>query len=347
MKKILLSIVALCCTVVTGAQSSTSEIQSAILQNGETTSIFYGANALKDAYTAAENGSIITLTSGTFTNPGEIKKSVSIYGAGFEDNASEGFKRTTINGDLSFLAETDGGNLQSPRLEGVYTGTIKVKEVTNMIISKCQFSWLDVVGTGVENMLVRQSLFAAVNGYNYVINGMAVKNCFLTGRNQKLTAESQIIQVEFDHCLLSFDSSSGTYNHSVALYTNSILNNSYNNTCVENGSKVEKCILYKGSLPADVTSIDNWLGVNLNATLFTDATNVDYNPEWTYTLKDPKYKGTDGTEVGINGGKYPWNKQPELPYVKNMSATVDNTNLNVSYEAGVKTDTPATTSPTD
>ena len=343
MKKFLLSIVALCCTVVAGAQSSTSEIQSAILQNGETTSIFYGANALKNAYTAAENGSIITLTSGTFTNPGEIKKSVSIYGVGFENNATEDFKRTTISGDLSFLADTDGGNLQSPRLEGVYTGSINVKEVTNMIISKCQFNWLGIVGTGVENLLVRQSLFAAVSGGNYVINGMAVKNCFLNDRNQNITAESQVIQVEFDHCLLAYDYWNGRA-HSPALYTNCIIASRYS---VDNGSKAEKCIFNVSSLSVDVTSVDNWFSVSLDATLFTDATNVSYKPEWTYTLNDSKYKGTDGTEVGIYGGKYPWNKQPELPYVKNMSATVDNTNLNVSYEAGVKTDAPATTSPTD
>lgn len=345
MKKILLSIVALCCSVVAGAQNNSSEIQSAILQKGETTSIFYGANALKDAYTAAENGSIITLTSGTFTNPGNIMKSVSIYGAGFEDNATEGVKRTTISGDLIYLADTDGSNLLSPRLEGVYTGTIKIKQVTNMTISKCQFNWLDVTGTGVENLLVRQCLFDAVNGYNYVINGMAVKNCFLKNYNRNLTAVSQVIQVEFDHCLLAYDS----YNtvHSTALYTNSILRNSYLNNCIDDGSKAEKCIFYKSSLPVDVTSVDNWFDVYMDDRLFTDATNVSYNPEWTYTLKDSKYKGTDGTEVGINGGKYPWNKQPELPYVKNLSATVDNTNLNVSYEAGVKTDTPATPSPTD
>ena len=345
MKKILLSIVALCCTVVAGAQNNSSEIQSAILQNGETTSIFYGANALKDAYTAAENGSIITLTSGTFTNPGNIMKSVSIYGAGFEDNATEGVKRTTISGDLIYLADTDGSNLLSPRLEGVFTGTIKIKQVTNMTISKCQFNWLDVTGTGVENLLVRQCLFDAVNGYNYVINGMAVKNCFLKNYNRNLTAVSQVIQVEFDHCLLAYDS----YNtvHSTALYTNSILRNSYLNNCIDDGSKAEKCIFYKSSLPVDVTSVDNWFDVYMDDRLFTDATNVSYNPEWTYTLKDSKYMGTDGTEVGINGGKYPWNKQPELPYVKNLSATVDNTNLNVSYEAGVKTDTPATPSPTD
>ena len=325
-QKILLSIVALCCTVVAGAQNNSSEIQSAILQKGETTSIFYGANALKDAYTAAENGSIITLTSGTFTNPGNIMKSVSIYGAGFEDNATEGVKRTTISGDLYYLADTDGGNLQSPRLEGVCTGRITVKEVTNMTISKCYFDWLDVGGTGVENLLVRQSRFIAVNGKSNVISGMAVKNCYLSYYNMNLTAESQVIQAEFDHCLLASDRS-----HSTALYTNCIIRGN-----IANGSKVEKCIIYPSSLSVDVTSVDNWLDVYMDATLFTDATSVDYKPEWTYTLKDSKYKGTDGTEVGINGGEYPWNKQPELPYVKNMSATVDGTDLKVNYQAGVR-----------
>lgn len=332
MKKILLSIVALCCTVAAGAQNNTSEIQSAVLQKGDAISIFYGADALKNAYTAAENGSIITLTSGTFTNPGDIKKSVSIYGAGFEDNVTEGVKRTTINGDLNYTADADGNNLQSPRLEGVYVGTLKVKQITNMTISKCQFNWLDVTGTGVENLSVRQSRFAAVNGYNYVINGMEVKNCFLSDYNRNLTAESQVIQVEFDHCLLAYDYWNG-HAHNTALYTNCIIRNRYS---IDNGSKVEKCIIYPSSLSVDVTSVDNWLDVYMDATLFTDATDVSYNPEWTYTLIDSKYKGTDGTEVGFNGGEYPWNKQPSIPYVKNLNATVNGASLDVDYVAGVR-----------
>ena len=71
MKKILLSIVALCCTVVAGAQNS-SQQQTAILQKGDGTaegsvSVYYGSDALKEAYNAADDeGCVITLTSGQF-----------------------------------------------------------------------------------------------------------------------------------------------------------------------------------------------------------------------------------------------------------------------------------------
>ena len=54
MKKILLSIVALCCTMVAGAQNS-SQIVSAILQKVEGDPIvYYGTDALKNAYNNAD-----------------------------------------------------------------------------------------------------------------------------------------------------------------------------------------------------------------------------------------------------------------------------------------------------
>ena len=99
MKKILLSIVALCCTVVTGAQNS-SQQQTAILQKGDGTaegsvSVYYGSDALKEAYNAADDeGCVITLTSGQFNFSMDIKKAVAIYGVGFEDGLFEGVQKT-------------------------------------------------------------------------------------------------------------------------------------------------------------------------------------------------------------------------------------------------------------
>ena len=71
--------------------------------------------------------------------------------------------------------------------------------------------------------------------------------------------------------------------------------------------------------------------------------NANYTADRTFTIADPDtYKGTDGTPVGVTGGTYPWYKQPEIPYVKDLNATVSDTNLNVTYEAGVRTTNPPT-----
>ena len=87
MKKNLLSMIALVCTM--SAHAQLSDGVSATLQTGENTTIFYGFDAFKDAITAAPSNavSVITLSPGTFNNPGEITKKVKIYGAGFEKDA--------------------------------------------------------------------------------------------------------------------------------------------------------------------------------------------------------------------------------------------------------------------
>ena len=157
MKKILLSIIALCCTVAAGAQNS-SQIVSAILQTDDETTQFYGADALKSAYNAAaQTGSVITLTTGQFNFSVDIKKSVAIYGVGFENDATPGVQRTIINGTIGFKADSDGNIVQNARLEGVYVNSsIYVNHSENLTIAKCQFTDLVIEGTGVGGMLVRQ-----------------------------------------------------------------------------------------------------------------------------------------------------------------------------------------------
>lgn len=340
MKKILLSIVALCCTVAAGAQNS-SQIVSAILQTGDVTTIYYGQGALVSAYNAAVDGSVITLTSGLFTSPGDIKKSIRIYGAGFEDGITEGVKRTNINGTISFFAETEGASLQAPWIEGVFVnGDIQIKQVTGLTIAKCQFGGLSIIGTGIESVLVRQCyLTGSVNGGNNLITSLVVKNCFISRINANITVDSYVL---FDHCLMPADE--WHQNHAAATYTNCIIANSYSNDGIASGAYSENNIFARGSIHEGVVSVNDRFGVRFN-TLFSDGVdNAGYTSERTFKLAEPynTYEGTDGTEIGINGGDYPWYKSPATPYIINLNATVSGTNLDVDYEAGVRTTNPPT-----
>ena len=96
-----------------------------------------------------------------------------------------------------------------------------------------------------------------------------------------------------------------------------------------------------GTIPESVTSENNKFAVNFS-TFFSDgATNANYTADRTFTIADPDtYKGTDGTPVGVTGGEYPWYKVPSIPYVKNLNATVNGTDLKVNYVAGVGSTNP-------
>ena len=348
MKKILLSIVALCCTVVAGAQNS-SQQQTAILQKGDGTAegsvtVYYGSDALKEAYNAAdEEGCVITLTSGQFNFSMDIKKAIAIYGVGFEDGLFEGVQKTTINGWVAFRAFANGSNLKNAKLEGVYVNnSVYVNHCENLTIAKCQFSDLVFDGTDITGVLVRQCYISgSVNGKNNVIGGLTVKNCYFGGWVYDTANNSQMT---FDHCIFV----DGKYSHSnyPAFYTNCIIQHSWgdndNLTGLRYGSTAEKCIFARGAFSSNVFSVDNWFGVDFS-TLFEDATNSGYTAERTFELAAPDtYKGTDGTPVGVTGGDYPWYKVPSIPYVKNLNATVNGTNLDVNYEAGVGSTNPPT-----
>lgn len=218
MKKILLSIVALCCTVVAGAQS-TDQI-SAILQKGEATTVYYGQDALKSACTAAEDGSVITLSSGVFNDPGTIKKSISIYGIGWETDA-DGVVPTTVNG-LSFETGNDETTLSNIVLEGIYVKNVNVKQTDGMTLRKCRFDGFNVNGNNAKNITVTQCYGGGVGCGNVAIDGLVFTNCYLTGRVTSVSVESRVL---FDHCIMTYSYSWNwnDYSHSKATYTNCII----------------------------------------------------------------------------------------------------------------------------
>ncbi len=329
MKKILLSIVALCCTVAAGAQS-TDQI-SAILQKGEQTTIYYGQDALKNAVNASEDGSVITLSSGIFNDPGAVQKSISVYGIGWETDA-DGVIPTTIN-SLTFQTGNDETTLNNIVLEGVYVKTINVKQTDGMIIRKSRFDSFNVNGNNAKNITVTQCYGGGVGCGNVDVYGLTFTNCYLTGRVTNVKVGSLVL---FDHCIMTYSNSYNwnDYSHSRATYTNSIITHRGGSTeIITAGATAKFCIFVVDGLNANVLSENNKFSVDINNIFSDGGTGVDYTAERTFTLTDQEtYKGNDNNPIGI----YDWVKIPAIPYVKNLNATVDGTELKVNYQAGVR-----------
>lgn len=329
MKKILLSIVALCCTVAAGAQS-TDQI-SAILQKGDATTVYYGQDALKSACAAAEDGSVITLSSGVFNDPGAVQKSISVYGIGWETDA-DGVIPTTIN-SLTFQTGNDETTLNNIVLEGVYVKTINVKQTDGMIIRKSRFDSFNVNGNNAKNITVTQCYGGNVGCGNVDVYGLTFTNCYLTGRVTSVKVGSLVL---FDHCIMTYSNSYNwnDYSHSRATYTNSIITHRGGSTdIITAGATAKFCIFVVDGLNANVLSENNKFSVDINNIFSDGGTGVDYTAERTFTLTDQEtYKGNDNNPIGI----YDWVKIPAIPYVKNLNATVDGTELKVNYQAGVR-----------
>lgn len=339
MKKILLSIIALCCTMVAIAQN-TEEI-SAILQHGEEVSVYKGSTGLQQAYANASDGDVITLSEGTFYAV-NIEKPLTIYGAGFETNEETKTAVTTINATFNVGkadAVIEGMHIEGIKINGSLAFTQKLK---NSTIQRCYITENLTFANDIENVRVKQCRVGGnLNGSKTVVaKGLLIANCYVWGEINYYSNESI---VNIDHSFMGYQyntySNYNDYNnYAQFLWTNSIINSrgSSYRMATGNCATVKNCIVVSGGGGVrDNNIIENLYTVDV-ANLFADAEDVNYTEARTFKLKDETtYKGTDGTPIGPSGGAG-WNKVPSTPYVKNLNATVNGINLGVAYEAGVK-----------
>lgn len=349
MKKFILSIMALCSAAIVSAQ--TTEVVTATLQSGDVTTVYYGIDALKTAVTNAQDGSIITLSSGTFNVPANIDKSVKIYGAGMEDDETTGISRTYLNGGIT-MNGAYGDQIDNLYLEGLrINGDINVNKPTGdelmegLKVVKCRANNINV-RINSTNIILRQSVCANIHGNSTTATGMMIQNCVVGGSLRDFDRTTSAVVV--DHSLLSFDyngsSTSGAQHHGY-YYKNSIIN-----YYVEGGTGavITYCVASGegGRLNPSTNAVSNcyyssdytnWetLFADGQANLNYEVTGTTSTPR-TWQLRKPTvYVGDDGTQVGPAGGDYPWDIIPSTPRITQStiaSKTVDG-KLSISIKA--------------
>ena len=331
MKKILLSIIAICCTVVAGAQN---EIMTAVLQHGDDVSVFTGANAFVNANAAAADGDVITLSAGAY-NISDITKSITVYGAGFEKDEANGTEVTKINGQLN-LGVAGGETLADIHLEGIYFSYYYGSTVNSrvplerFVMEKCYVEDNISLVANSATMLNNCVIKGGINGQNQLAENCIIQNCYVGGDINTFNTSSS---VKIDHCIVG---------RQVGPYYcfNSIFPCDYYNGWSQyvftgtSGAVAYNCIFpYHGSNRPTNNQFYNCYEFGASDT-FADATNATYSATRTFEIQQPSaWIGTDGQEVGI---RYGWSKVPKTPVVKNLNATVNGTSLGVTYQAEVR-----------
>lgn len=331
MKKIVLLIFALCYTVVAYAQG-TDQV-SAILQHGDTETIFIGNTGLEKAYSAAVDGDVIILSQGIFNSINNISKVLTIYGAGFEDNAETNTATTTINGTVKLGdgsdTEFDGIHIEGVKINGPLGLNSQLK---NLTIQRCSIVNNIEFNHNTENVTIRQCyILGHILGQGFHANGLLISNCYITNNINKFSVNSF---VHIDHSYMGYMYSRIYREYAQFLWTNSIINKLSGDMPSGYAAIVKNCIFFADNYYNDV-NLENCYRLDSIADIFADSENGDYTPTRTFELKDPTtYVGTDGTPIGLSGGAG-WNKVPSNPYVSKVNATLSGTQLNVTYEAGV------------
>lgn len=311
--------------VATTAQAQQTDTPMATLQHGDQTQVFIGQEAFAQAVSAAaDSADVITLSSGYFKSPGTIYKSVSVYGAGMEDDSITGIKATVISSHLSFQPgdkTDDDGNTQKGavhvngvHLEGLDFGSYEIyfNNLNNIpmqgfTIVKCKFDALGFYAP-CKDLAVRQCKFGNIS---YAGSKVSFSNVLVSNSHFSLLylpSDSLSKNVQIDHCVAT---NTGNVIYNVALVTNSILYGSlYTGSTARNN-------IFLGSTGSNIQDLDtNWTGLKNAGVWAADGEDGSYSSSKSFELKYPaKYVGTDGTEVGLHGGLYPWNKIPCTPRI--------------------------------
>ena len=333
MKKILLSLFVLGCAL-TGQAQATTDAMKAVLQHGDQVSVFNGANAYGSALTAAVDGDVITLSEGQFA-AAHITKAVSIYGAGYENDAETGTAVTCINGNFSIGVA--GDTLGNVHMEGLYlNGTITAGHypsynwqvpLKGLTFEKCWIQQTLSMSGYIENLTFKQCVL--MNGVSRSgCTNMLVTNCILFGQLSGAPANCETL---VDHSI-SATTYYGSSGQSIT-WTNSIFATGAVPICGPY-SVVKNCIKQSNlNWPLNTTTYENIYDVASIADIFADAENTSYSAERTWELQQPDvWIGTDGTQVGIHGG-IGWSKAPRTPVIRSLELNVVGSQLRINYEA--------------
>ncbi|MDD3323454.1 MAG: hypothetical protein PHS59_18615 [Paludibacter sp.] len=328
------------------ATTMTINAQTIALHSSTGVQIIKGNTALATAYTAAQNGDTLYLSGGSFTPPANFDKKLMIFGAGHYVDSTLATGKTFINGNVTL---SDNADLFY--LEGVeITGNCDIESnvsVNNLIIKRCkingQFYVLGSTNPSSNLSLIGNIFIGHVNIQN-AINVLITNNIFNTG-----IANTNGNQIS-NNIFLNY-SSLDMWTQYVFTGSNNVLNNNISLSTVNNAYAVGSGNIFNNNLfvspspnyGTSPTTIGNYTSIT-QAAIFVNQTGITFNYTHDYHLQAPtSYLGTDGSQVGIYGGTFPYKEGavPLNPHIqfKSIAPTTDaNGDLQIQIQVEAQED---------
>ena len=313
----LLSILAI---MLFGTKAMAQSSLLATLNHEGTITTFYGATALQKAHAAAENGDVITLSSGTFLSV-DITKAVTLRGAGMVLDAATQTEPTVLANDFKItIADDVAGRLT---IEGVYSNQrVSIVKLKNAMFLKDRIRYIYINGSdyGKDLTFIHCRITESYNGNNNSNNSATFQNCIVSGLGgNNYILHNCIIRVadnsasislcdnsEYKNCIFT------NYIYNAALTTSTYYNNLFIGT---NGNKL-----------ASIPNGTNRTVVNREDDKIKNLLN--YSDDNDYKLTDEAkaiMKGSDGTEVGLYGGSLPYDPTPTNPQISKFNVATKTT----------------------
>lgn len=355
MKKLVLTFIVAVTALMGNAVYGQTELQSATLQQGDKTTVFYGADAFVKAFNAVKDSAdVITLSAGSFRST-NINKACSIYGSGYERIDSIGLYPTMLD-DLSVVHGTEKdeegntiskqGDLDGLYIEGIWINNISLGQnqstltINNLTLKRCRFgNQLNFIPDPGHQC----------NNYNTNIINCIIKNIKLGNYNKNLSIYNSIIN-DLDGYYANYNVTALIKNCLIFNFDGIYATFKDNLLSINTGaSNIYQEVTASGYYENNISSIDlfsskpvthnynNWVSKS-HLSIFGVEMGNEYNPQYTYELKpgnETIYVGTDGTQVGLYGGLYPFTKIPSNPQI--ISKEIDtNTTVDGKLKVSIK-----------
>jgi len=292
----------------------------ATLNHNDTIKTFYGPTAYQVALDSAKHGDVITLSAGTFFAK-DIQKAVTIRGAGM--GVTTNTEPTIISG--SFSINSLANVTEKLTIEGIYhneTITFNAGHtLRNATFIKCRFKRFDAPGyRGYSNYYNRGGLENASFIHCYITERIKLDNdCNANFLNcyvyDPISLDGGSSRYTFQNCVIvDVDET----NVRSSIWNNSIVISKRTNTSVyETNNVVHNCVCIHDSVNvfSNIASANTF--VNKVGDVFKKYKG-DYSDDVSFELTDAaktKYKGNDGTEVGMYGGSFPFDPETSTPKI--------------------------------
>ena len=290
----------------------------ATLNHEGTISTFYGATALQKAHAAAENGDVITLSSGTFLSV-DITKAVTLRGAGMVLDAATQTEPTVLANDFKItIADDVTGRLT---IEGVYSNQrVTIEKLKNAMFLKDRMReiYINSSGYGTDLTFIHCRIAYRYQGRVASNNSATFQNCIVSDIN----GENYILH---NSIIRGYDNSSSI----------SLCENSEYKSCIIVGYiySAPKTSTYYNNLSigrsaSDLSGIPNSTNVFVNSEDDRIKNLRTYSDDNDYKLTDEAkaiMKGSDGTEVGLYGGSLPYDPTPTNPQISKFNVAAKTT----------------------
>lgn len=323
MKKFFISlVVSLMGTTAAFAQSS----MLATLNHDGTISTFYGSTALREAHAAAENGDVITLSSGTFVST-DITKAITLRGAGMGIDAATQSEPTIISGDIKInINDTVTKRLT---IEGIYNNSnvyYSTSTLKNAMFLKCRFKNINCQSSG---KLKDASFIHCRIADNFRLYNDCSATCINCTIEDPYSFDYYTSNFELINCVIKMD-----YDYSADIKSSSLKNciiySSQKSPYINSSCTAYNCIgLNSIRIFENITNSTNSLAEVSEVFKTYTGQSLNQLDNETFELTDAakeKYHSMDGTtEVGIHGGSLPFDATPSNPQITKCNVAAKST----------------------